>query len=243
MPCQLQQFGLGDMLRCSLGLRKVAAGAPTMEDAARRLCSFLYEELRTERGEPACPLVRFYKTHPYLTLPPEVRRFVQRLGASEPPLTTRCLTLLATVGERAEWNDRRRSRGHQAIPLVSTEMIERAPMIAQLIRAFGLELSDVVRPSSEVVHELEGKTYGVFHVLEAAKSPHIPAQREFVEPYGIRSAVGFGGTLPDGELFAIILFARVVVEDHVAQRFRNLALDVKSALLRHREAAVFEARE
>ena len=243
MPCSLEQFGLGDMLRCSLEMRKVASDARSMEEAVGGLCRYLYDELRSPDGSHACALVRCYKTHPFATLPEELRRVATALGGAgtAPGPNTRCLTLLATVGTQPDWNDRRRSRGHAAIPLTTTEHVERAPMIAALVRSFGLDPSEVVRPSIEVVPVLRGRNYGVFHVAEAAGSPLIPAQRDFVEPYGIRSAVGFGGTLPDGELFAIILFSRVPVAKGVAERFRNLALDAKGALLRFDASEVFEA--
>lgn len=244
MPCRLEQFGLGDMLHCSLEMRKVASDARSMEEAVRLLCEFLYGELRTSDGSHACALVRCYKTHPYAALPDDLRRIAKALGGpgAAPVSTTRCLTLLATVGTQPDWNDRRRSRGHAAIPLTTTEHVERAPMIAALVRSFGLEPIDVVRPTGEVVPVVRGRNYGVFHVPDAVGSPLIPAQRDFVEPYGIRSAVGFGGTLPDGELFAIILFSRVPVASGVADRFRNLALDAKGALLRFDADEVFEAQ-
>jgi hypothetical protein len=74
-------------------------------------------------------------------------------------------------------------------------------------------------------------TFNVFHVADAAGSPHIPAQQEFVIPHGVRSVLGFGGLLPPGELFATILFTKARVPREVAERFRTLALNVKVALL------------
>ena len=53
--------------------------------------------------------------------------------------------------------------------------------------------------------------------------------------------VGFGGSLPAGDLFAVILFTRTVVTAATADRFRTLALDVKGCLVPHDERNVFEA--
>jgi len=112
-------------------------------------------------------------------------------------------------------------------------------MIAQLIRQFGLDLSDVVQPAPDLVRSLQGKTYGVFHVPEAVGSPYIPAQKDFVLKFGIRSVVGFGGSLPSGDLFAVVLFARVAISSDTADRFRNLALDVKSGFFPYRDTEIF----
>lgn len=211
-----------------------------MEEAAQRVCRVLYDELITSEKSKACALVRCYKTHPYGTLEPELQSFAKAvLQAGPTGPTMRCLTLIGTAGDDASWNSRRASAGHQAIPLPSAEMIEKAPMIAQLIRQFGLELTDVVQPTTDLVRGLAGKTYGVFHVPEAKGSPYIPAQKDFVLKFGIRSVVGFGGSLPSGDLFAVILFARVPISSETADRFRNLALDVKSGFFPYREGEIF----
>jgi hypothetical protein len=118
-------------------------------------------------------------------------------------------------------------------------MVERAPMISQMLRQFGLDLGQVLAPSTAAGDTGErGRTYDIFYVPEAAGSPHIPAQAEFVAPHGIRSVVAFGGMLRD-EVFACILFCRVPVPEAAATRFRNVALDVKLALLHHGGDRVF----
>jgi hypothetical protein len=112
-------------------------------------------------------------------------------------------------------------------------------MISQLIKEFGLQLSSVLQPSAEIVRELAGKRHGVFHVEDALGSPYIPAQQEFVVRFGIRSVLGFGGLLVNGDLFAVILFATVRVPEESADRFRTLALDVKSGFSRYNESNTF----
>ncbi len=243
MPYDLSRFDLGDMLKSSISLREASAGAPTLEASAQRVCRFLYDELTGPDTERACALVRCYKTHPYGSLEPELQRFAKKqlAGNEEPPASMKCLTLVATVGQNAAWNSRFLSMGHRAIPLPSPEIVERAPMISQLIKELGLEISSLLHGSPDVVKELAGKRHGVFHVKDAAGSPYIPAQQEFVQKYGIRSVLGFGGVLYTGDLFAVILFATVHISDTAAQRFRTLALDVKSSFSKFSEANVFNA--
>jgi hypothetical protein len=240
MPYDLTTFGLGDMLKCSLALREPAASAPTLEASAQKVCRFLYDELRGPNGERACALVRCYKTHPFAALQPELQQFARTmLSGTTPHPTMKCLTLMATVGQAANWNARQLSRGHQTIPLASPEMVEKAPMISQLIKEFGMDLTSVLEPSPDIIRELAGKRHGVFHVENADGSPYIPAQAEFVKRYGIRSVLGFGGMLATGDLFAVILFSTVPVSATVADRFKTIALDVKAAFSRFREGSVF----
>ena len=218
----------------SSAVRDAVAGAPTLEAAARAICRHLYDDLCGPSDERACVMVRCYTTLAYGVLPPDVQRFAKRaygaVAITPPEPDMRCLVLLATAGDEPEWNDRRASRGHQAIPLPSPHIVARAPMIAQLVRELGLDLAHVVRPAPEVVRGLSGDAHGVFHVEAAAGSPYIPAQADFVERYGVRSVLGFGGSLASGELFATILFARVPISVPVADRFRALALAVRGGL-------------
>ena len=232
MPFDLASFSLIDMLQCGRGIRHAAADATSLEEAASSIVKYLYRELGHEQavGRRAA-LIRFYKTRPFAELDSRLQTFATRVGSGvklEP--ATRCLTLVATAGLESEWCDTSRSVGHQAIPLPSENIVEQAPMIAQLIREMGLEIREVVSPDLNLIHERTGKTYNVFHVEDAVGSPYIPAQDEFVLKYGVRSVIGFGGLLPDGELFAVIVFARGPIPAESAQRFRNIALDVKGII-------------
>jgi hypothetical protein len=233
MTFDITNFSIGDMLRCGPGVRSAADGATSMEEAAQKVSGYLYESLVDgSTGERACVMVRFYKTHRYAELPPDLQRFADRQmgdGATA-DRTMRCLTLLATIGDRQEWCHRRRSRGHQAIPLPSPEIVRQAPMIAGLIEDMGLRISDVVAPNSDFVQDNERKTYNVFHVETAEGSRFIPAQEDFVIRYGVKSVVGFGGLLISGDLFSVILFSKARIPEASASRLRSLALDVKYVL-------------
>jgi hypothetical protein len=104
-------------------------------------------------------------------------------------------------------------------------------MISQLVRQLGLEISALLEPAPEMLMDFEQRTYNVFHVADALGSPHIPAQADFVVPYQVRSVLSFGGILPNGELFAVILFGRVTVTRETAEMFKTIALSVKMAVL------------
>jgi hypothetical protein len=224
-------FTVGAMLRAGIAVRRIVRDAKSLEEAADLVVRYLYDHcVNQTTGERSCALVRFYKTHRFGALEPEQQLFAARLLGEEPPHDDmRCLALLATAGDEPEWNSRQASRSHQAIPLPSAVIVRKAPMIARLIEDMGFDIEAVVtglRPSRGG----DTRTYDVFHVEDAVGSPHIPAQHDFVLRYGIKSVVGFGGLLRSGELYAVILFARVPIPKPCATRFRAIALDVRSAL-------------
>ena len=104
-------------------------------------------------------------------------------------------------------------------------------MISNLIQQFGLEIDTVLAPNPNLLVDVEQRSYNVFHVPDAAGSPYIPAQEEFVVPFGVRSVLGFGGMLPSGNLFAIILFSQSRIQREVAEMFKTLVLSIKLAVL------------
>ena len=132
--------------------------------------------------------------------------------------------MLGTIGDQEQWNSRARSAGHQAIPLASAEIVSGIPMIARLINQFGIDIGAVMRPDPMLIGDLSKKTFNTFYVPEAAGSPYIPAQDDFVIRYGIKSVLGFGGVLSSGELFAVIMFSKVSISSKTAEIFKQRSL-------------------
>ncbi|HUQ48745.1 MAG TPA: hypothetical protein VM053_10980 [Gemmatimonadaceae bacterium] len=231
MTFDLSDFSIVDMLQCGRGIRGAAGDATTVPEAAHSIVDYLYEECGHPQGARSCALIRFYKTYSLGDLEPRLQAFATtQLAGIEASSTMKCLTLVATIGQEPHWCDPRQSVAHQAIPLPSAQMVEGAPMIAQLIREMGLAISDVVAPDEQLVQKSAGKSYNVFHVEQALGSPYIPAQETFVKRYGIRSVLGFGGLVGGGDFFAVIMFSRGPIPATSAVRFRNIALDVKAVM-------------
>ncbi len=228
----IASFSQSDAAQCGSVLRSIGSGAGSVEEAANKIVQHLYGELAgASPGEKACALVRFYKTHAYGELDEDLQKFADGVLGRPPDVkAVKCLTLLGTVGDNADWNSRKNSNGHKAIPLPSEKVIAQIPMISQLIKQFGLEASSLIRPDPSLLVDMQQKTYNVFHVADAKGSPYIPAQEDFVVPYGIKSVVGFGGVLASGNLFAVIMFCKVSVPRAAADSFKALALDVKTAV-------------
>jgi hypothetical protein len=253
----LTRFALSDLAACGAALRKLGAGAASMEEVANRVVRHLYDELgdpdapllpssaaREEaRGGRACALVRLFKTHPFSALDGDLQAFAQRSLDGRPPPGLRCLVLMASAGDRPEWNARRASAGHQAVPLAGDEVLRRSPMLSQLVTQFGLDPRALLQPDPALLVDLAQKSYNVFHVAHARDSPFVPCQEEFVIPCRIESVLGFGGLLPGGDLFAVILFSRAFIPRVTADLFKILALSAKLALLPFASGPVFAAAE
>jgi len=108
-----------------------------------------------------------------------------------------------------------------------------------LVQQLGLTVNTILRPDPGIVVDLAQTTYNVFYVPQAIGSEYVPAQKEFVVPFSVRSVLGFGGMLPSGNLFAVIMFCRVPIPHEVAHMFGTLALSVKVAVLPFDDRAVF----
>lgn len=240
----LTNFTVADMSACGLALRKLGEGATSMEQVANRIVRYLYESfIDGATGVKSCALVRFYKTHAFGDLEADDREFARRVLGSHPESPSmRCLTLLATVGEKPEWNSRANSSSHRAIPLPSETVVAQFPMVSQLINQLGLEVSSVLKPDPDLMVELEKKAYNVFYIPEAVGSQYVPAQEEFVVPFGIRSVLGLGGMLPTGNLFAVIMFTKVPITVAVSRLFRVIPMLIKMAVLPFDGVAVFDRR-
>ena len=148
MPFDLASLTLSAMTQLGAALRRSVAGASSVEEVAHRVVRLLYDELiDSATGAKACVLARFYFTTEYSNLDEDLRAFGNTLmmGKELQP-DTRCLTLLATAGEKPEWNSRKKSEGHKPIPLPSEQVFQAIPIVSQLIKQLGIDLGTVLTP-------------------------------------------------------------------------------------------------
>jgi two-component system, NtrC family, sensor kinase len=221
----------------SAALREIARDSSTVEECAQRWTFQLFDNLLSEDGTSACVLVRCFRTSRFGSLSTELRELASD-AAQDTQLdnATQCLVLLGSAGREASWNSRHRSVGHRVIPLPSPEMVARSPMIAQLFLQMGIHLHTMLQPADDLITERHQDALDVFYVPDAKGSPFIPSQEEFVLPFGVGSVVGFGGVLPSGSVFAIVMFLGVTISEDIAHRFRALAATVNDELARFEEA-------
>jgi signal transduction histidine kinase len=224
----LTRFDLGDMIACSAALRDIGARAASFEQAAGEMVRHLHDTLRAgDAGERATALVRLFRAVPMSRLDPERKALArQAMGRRDVDAGTLCLALVGTAGEREEWCDPARSQGHRVIPLPAGQRW--SPMLTRLVRDLGLDPGRAGDP--ELMLDMGERSCNVLHVPEARDSPYVPAQEEFVRPFGIRSVLGFGGLLGRQDLYVVIVFAKAPIPRSAAALFRAIAHSVRMAL-------------
>lgn len=223
----LRSFSLDDLYRCSAEVRRIGEIAPDSDEAAEKVVSTLYDELRDrDDGTPQCCLVRLFRTVPMRALSTrDAAEVAQVLGPTASP-DAMCLSLRATRGTVPAWNDREASRRHRAIPLAPSPPFSSLPMVGALLEQLGVP-ARLISPSPR---DHERMLFDVFHVETARGSRLVPDQADFVEPYGVASVLGFGGVLPEAQVFVVMLFSRVPISQTTAGLFRTMAASVGLAL-------------
>jgi CheY-like chemotaxis protein len=222
-------------------LKELGQKSGSTEALAADALNYLYNQLNRGLDSP-CALMRFFRTVPFSELTVNLQELARQSLHREPSGLVNCLTLLASRGMLPEWNDRFASKQHQVIPLISTQMIEEAPMIAQLIERLGITVSQVVEPSPTIFLDPGEKKYNILYVPEAKGSATIVAQDDFVDKHKIRTVIGIGGLLPTGDMFAVMMFMRVFIPAETAQRFVLLARALEGAIAEVRSGKKAKAR-
>jgi PAS domain S-box-containing protein len=226
---RLAQFSLSAMISCGADIRALSRQHRSREDYARALSRYLYDCMVDDDGQRAFALVRVFRTAAFGELPTELQHVARAADANVLlAAETTCLTLIGTAGDLPAWNDCAQSAAHRAIPLPSPWSIARLPMIAELLQQLGMRPGQVV--AGAPIPSVDEVRTSVFHVPEAVGSPAIPAQEDFVLPHRIRSVVGFGGLFPNGQLFAVVCFAKVPIAAQTAHLFSHLSLSAELAL-------------
>jgi PAS domain-containing protein len=234
-----------DMAKCSLVLRHLGRNTASMEASSQKIVNYIYQHFcDSQTGENTCALVRLFKTHPYGELEDSLQQSARRLmKGNSPAADMKCWTLLAAAGTQPQWNSRHTAAENTAIPLVSTKLVAQMPAISEIIRQFGLDIPTFLGIERERFLQLEPAVLNIFHVSEAKGSPFIPEQNSLIIPYQVKSVLGFGGLLPSGSLFAVVMFLKVKIPQSRAEMFKDLALSVKTALSIPDEQSVFEYSE
>lgn len=226
-------------------VRQTLRLASTLEGAAQRCAEMIYTEFRE-----SVVLARFYATIPFGKLPEESRRFAASLASSRGARerlddTTMVLTLFGSRGDEPAWNDRRASRGHLAIPLLSAAFIDEIPMVSRLLKDLGVPIDWAIKG---VATDTFGRLGGFFYVEDATsavdhKGRKIISAQDFVRTHEVKTVFGTAGTYVLSKwLVTIIVFCRERVDRDRAKDFMPFANTVTSATSDlARQGRLFEA--
>jgi hypothetical protein len=219
--------------------------ATTFEQAAQRTTEIIYAAFRS-----SLVLVRTFLTVPFGQLPGDTQHMVYEAArgyqvADLLKPDTLVLSLAGTSGSQPTWNDRRLSRKHQGIPLVSSHFVDSIPMTSRLLHQMGvgvrwIDTTDLSLFEQNISSQL-------FYVPDAATTMDgmrrkvIPDQ-DFVRTYGVKTVFGVGGTyvLQRSALLAMVVFCAESVPKSVAEMFSGLTTQlVAKTFSVVREGAIF----
>ena len=202
--------------------------ANCLEEAAQELVAALHKQF-----DESVVLARVYVTAPFDTLPASNKTFVQNLAESagaetDLKVTTPVLSLIGTYGQEEDWCDRRNSKGHVGIPLISSAFVGAIPMISRLLHELGVPMDWMDTHETEMIIKTVGREAGLFYVENAAEATDhegrkIIAAQDFVSDYDVKSVFGIGGAYAGGQVFTIVAFCRDVFPRDVAEHFLPLA--------------------
>lgn len=215
-PYRLDQLATEEVFACCGGMR--ALRGDSVEERAQAIVRYLYDNLvASEAGEPAFALVRLFKTDSYRSIPTALRAQARVDSADrEPPPDALFLRLLYGVGPGLRSEDPAVSSARGLATLPCAEAARRSPILAELLSG----LTGAPRLD---------RTRNVLFVPDARGSGLVVDQR-LVRQRGVRSVLGYAGTLAHGDVFALILFTRLPVTEQVARLFQMIGHSVRFAL-------------
>ena len=183
--------------------------------------------------EESVVLTRVYLTSPFDALPQANKDFVQKLAesagaADDLKAATPVLSLIGTHGQEADWCDRRNSKGHVGIPLISSAFVGAIPMISRMLGEFGVPMGFLDSHDTGIIIENIGSAAGLFFVEDAAEATDregrkIIAMQDFVADYSVKGVFGIGGAYDGGQLLVVVVFCRDVFSRITAEHFLTLA--------------------
>lgn len=197
------------------------AGDGSLEEVSQALVGALQK-----RFARSVVLARMYVTATPEELPEDDKAFVaQSANAAGVPLSagTPVLSLIATAGNQARWNDRRQSRKYRAVPLISDAFVQQIPMVARLLADLDVRVEGLHNPKAEW-NVIRRDWSALFHVPDArsSKDQHgrliLPAQ-DFVTENGLKTVFGIAGCYPGGRIAVMILFTTETIPREIAERF------------------------
>lgn len=195
----------------------------SFEAVAQGICQAIYDDFGTAGEAQLFRLVRIFR----LSTKDELPSNVQVTGDDA---HGRWMVLAGTAGDEEAWNDRLLSVNHQVVSLESGV----SPMFAAALDQIGMQPVGLDADIGLAMMQ-GGQLSRFFHVEEAAGSDNVPAQEDFVEPYGIASAIGLGSPFVNDAAFLLIAFSHQHLDEGDAAKFGAITPFVATLLAVYEE--------
>jgi len=235
MP-RISEYDLSSIRSLRERLAQETGGCSTLEGAAQKCASTLFEEFRESAA-----LVRVFASTSFGRLPKRERDFVTRLATSrgasaEVEQRTPVICLLGTRGVRDRWNDRSRSESHLAIPLLSVSFVKTIPMVSRLMTELGTGIEWIEKQTTLIVVKSMGRMAQLLYVEDAATAEtrdgfKIVTAQDFVATHRIKTVLGLAGSYPNGTFLAIAMFTKDHIPQEHAEKFMPLVNTFKTATM------------
>ena len=204
-----------------------------LEEAAQALATSLHTQF-----DESVVIARIFVTVPFNSLPRANKEFVRNLveaaeAASDLKPGTPVLSLIGTHGQEEDWNDRRKSKGHVGIPLISSAFVDTIPMISRLLKELGVPLEWLDSHDAQIIVQSSGGTEALFFVDDALQAADeegrkIISAQDFVSSYQVKSVFGTGGVYASGQIFVVVVFCRDSFARADAESFLALTQSFKN---------------
>lgn len=209
-----------------------------LADFAQAACRSVHERAEGRIGLLRCFLVGRLSEQPAgnQAVAREWMRRQDQTSALQP--TTPTLALIGSAGTDPGWNDRKRSIGHMAIPLVSSRLIAHVPLVASLFEQLGVGLDWLEAPEAGAIREVGQRAERQFFVDDISK---LLVGRREGKPVGGKRVLqsqlrcGFGSSSPymTQDAFVIVVgFAERALDPRAASLATMLVRYVRAGTYR-----------
>ena len=234
MQIEINELTLARVFDLSQFVKEKCKDKSNLEQVAQELMKTLCQTIVTNNDNSAIVLGRLFKSCSYSDLTEDIQNYIQhKEDANAITPESKFLTLLGTWGELEEWQHREESKNYKAFSLNDKDVLYKFPMLSAVFKQIGYRIPTEKEPDKSIIIDNQDKEYGVFYVKHAIGNKLVPKQAEFVEPYGIKSVIGFGGRYGNNNIYSIILFLKEYISRQTAELFPSLNPAIKFLTLRH----------
>jgi hypothetical protein len=232
----LGSYSLSELGSLRAELKELASKGASLREAG---CVFV-DRLFAQFSD-SLVLARLYATVPFEYLGERELSFARRVASQrnlrdELGPGTIVVTLLASRGQKSEWNDPYNSRTRLAVPLLDSDSFQAIPLIGRLLGETKLGVPWLEKQETLVKVEASGGMSQLLFVDDAStrrsSDGHLVVRdKDFVAGHGVRSVLVLGGSYLNGCVIVLILFTSELIKEEQSAKFTPLINTIKAATM------------